>query len=130
MRNIPKIYNPLNQQQLTEISPNFKWDEFFTALGRPQIKSAIVTSPKFMTAISSLVEKISLADWKAYLSWHILHQMAQYLPKNIFNEDFKLRTMITRQTKPTQRWKLCAKSTEEKFGLLIRLKDEADFLFM
>ena len=48
----------------------------------------IVRQPDYFTAMSKELDSVSLADWKLWLKWQVLHEAAPLLSKPFVDEDF------------------------------------------
>jgi endothelin-converting enzyme/putative endopeptidase len=107
----------MTRQQLAALSPAFRWNEYFTAAAAPAFTNINVSYPDFVKAINSQVEAASLADWKTYLTWHVLHAEAHLLPTAFAQENFNFfgKTLVgTEEMRP--RWKRCASYSDGALG--------------
>ncbi len=48
----------------------------------------IVRQPEFFSAIATLLDQVSLADWKLWCKWNVLNETAELLSKPYVNEHF------------------------------------------
>jgi putative endopeptidase len=101
---------------LTNLTPMFDWPTYFAEAKLP--KAALnVAEPEFMKALDRLLGQGTLADWKAYLRWHLVHSAAPSLSKPFVEENFAFYEKYlggAAEMKP--RWKRCAESTDELLG--------------
>ncbi|MBW2736271.1 MAG: M13 family metallopeptidase [Deltaproteobacteria bacterium] len=113
------MYNKLTRDGLTSLAPGFDWKGYFTGLGRPDIVSINITSKPFFEGVMRLLREQSVRRWRHYLSWHVLHDYADALPKGFMQEDFALRKVLTGQQEIKPRWKRCIASTDSALGELL-----------
>ena len=101
---------------LTNLTPMFDWPAYFAEAKLP--KDALnVQQPEFMKALDRLLEQGTLADWKAYLRWHLLRSASPWLSKPFVDESFGFyEKYLGGATEMKPRWKRCAESTDELLG--------------
>jgi putative endopeptidase len=83
-----KLYHKMTLPQLQALTPHFDWSAYLQAVGYPQLSEFNVTEPAFYQEVDRLISQTSLADLKAYLRWHLLHENALYLSSAFVLEDF------------------------------------------
>ncbi|HUJ39801.1 MAG TPA: M13 family metallopeptidase [Candidatus Acidoferrales bacterium] len=116
-RDPEKIYHRLTEEQLQALTPHFTWRSFFIDAGAPGIHSLVVGQPDFFKALDSALASVSLADWKAYLRWHLIHAAAPGLPSAFEQEDFNFfHKTLTGAKEMQPRWKRCVISTDRMLG--------------
>lgn len=119
-RRDPKgLYNRVDRDGLAKLAPDFPWDEYFKALGAPDLKEINVTAPKFFEEINDLTKKLKPQQWQIYLRWHIIRSFAPQLGAKFSDESFAMERAITGQTKQRDRWKRCVESTDHSLGELL-----------
>src|SRR6202167_1434320 len=100
-----------------KISPDFQWEVYFTKVGLPSLRSLNVTSPGFFKVMNEELGKESLADWKVYLRWHLVHTDAPFLSSVFLNENFAFYGKTLRGQQELQpRWKRCTQSVDGDLG--------------
>jgi endothelin-converting enzyme/putative endopeptidase len=80
-------------------------------------RSVNVNEPKELQEVERLLVEAPLADWRAYLRWHLLHAAAGSLSDAFVEEDFSFygaHLSGAREMKP--RWKRCVESTDQLLG--------------
>jgi putative endopeptidase len=103
--------------ELEKISPAFQWQVYFTKVGLPSLGSLNVASPGFFKAMNEELDKESLADWKVYLRWHLVHAYAPYLSSAFLNENFAFYGKTLRGQQELQpRWKRCTENVDNELG--------------
>lgn len=119
-RRDPKgLYNRVDREGLAKLAPNMPWDEYFKALGAPELKQINVTAPKFFEAVNELVKKLKPAQWQLYLRWHAVRSMAPQLGQKFADESFAMEQVITGQARQRDRWKRCVEATDSALGELL-----------
>ena len=105
MRDPNKLYNKFSVNELTAKTPNLNWADILTELGyKTKQESVIVSNPKYMVFIDSLLNKIPLDDWKVYLQWGVLKSAAPYLSNAFVNANFAYNQSLSGQKEQTPRW--------------------------
>ena len=99
------IYHMVHVTKLNKIYPNFAWQNYFTSMGLPNIKSINLAMPKFMQALNKLLLEIPLNDWKIYLRWHLINEYSPYLPEKFVNENFNMSRQLSGAKTMHPRWR-------------------------
>ena len=117
-RRDPKaLDHKLTSAELEKISPDFQWPVYFAKVGMPSLASLNVTAPNFFKALNEELEKESLADWKIYLRWHLVHADAPHLAAPFLNENFAFYGKTLRgQQELKPRWKRCTEAVDDYLG--------------
>jgi putative endopeptidase len=117
-RRDPKsLDHKMTTAELEKLSPDFKWQLFFTRVGMPSLGSLNVAAPNFFKALNAEVAKESLADWKTYLRWHLVHADAAHLSSAFVNENFAFYGKTLRGQQELQpRWKRCTEAVDGYLG--------------
>jgi putative endopeptidase len=101
-------YNKKDRKELEALAPGLDWSAWFQALGAPdrEIRELIVRQPEYFTALAAMLDKVSLADWKTWLKWHVLQDAAPYLSKSFVDENFAFSgRVLTGAPENRPRWK-------------------------
>ena len=117
-RRDPKaLDHKLTSAELEKISPDFQWPVYFAKVGMPSLASLNVSAPNFFKALNEELEKESLADWKIYLRWHLVHADAPHLAAPFLNENFAFYGKTLRgQQELKPRWKRCTEAVDDYLG--------------
>lgn len=103
--------------ELEKLSPEFQWQVYFTKVGMPSLGSLNVTAPNFFKAMSEQLNSESLADWKTYLRWHLVHADAPFLSSAFVSENFAFYGKTLRGQQEIQpRWKRCTRGVDGDLG--------------
>jgi endothelin-converting enzyme/putative endopeptidase len=99
------------------LNRNFEWRRYLTASGAPAFPSANVAWPDFFKAVDSQIQSHSLENWKAYLTWHLLHSETAFLPSAFVQENFSFfGQTLTGQKEMRPRWKRCVSYADNQLG--------------
>ena len=120
MRDPTKLYNKFSVDGLTAKTPNLNWASILPELGyKTKQDSLIVSNPKFMMFIDSLLNKVSLDDWKTYLKWGVLKDAAPYLSSAFVNANFAYNQSLSGQKEQTPRWQRMSGLIDRQLGDLL-----------
>jgi putative endopeptidase len=117
-RREPKnLDHKMTSAELEKLSPDFQWQVYFTKIGLPALSSLNVASPGFFKAMNEELAKESLADWKTYLRWHLVHADAPFLSAALLNQNFAFYGKTLRGQQELQpRWKRCTENVDDHLG--------------
>src|ERR1700736_3095960 len=117
LRDPQKNYNKMTPDQLQQLTPDWKWSDYFSGIGLTNPGDIDVHQPDFFKAINTAFTSTSLDDWKSYLRWHLINATASALSADFVNEDFDFKEKTlrgTQQIKP--RWKRVITSEDGEIG--------------
>ena len=90
---------------------------YLAEVGAPAFASLDVSDPDFFKALEALLKSVSIADWKAYLRWTLIHGLVSSAPKAFVDEDFAFfDKRLGGQAEIQARWKRCVDATDEQLG--------------
>ncbi len=118
-RNPDNVYHPMTLGQLTLLTPSFAWDKYFAAVGHPELTGINIGQPDFFKTFDQDLTKLSLADWKTYLRWHLIHAYAPYLSKAFVDENFKLTSAVTGAKALLPRWQRVVNEEDGDLGFAV-----------
>ena len=99
-------YNKKDRKALAELAPGFDWPTWFKALGAGEPEEVVVAQPDFFTAMAKALDEVPLGQWKAWLTWRVIHDQAPYLSRPFVDEHFAFygkRLTGAKENRP--RWK-------------------------
>jgi putative endopeptidase len=98
-------YNPKTRAQLIAFAPGLDWQAMLDAMEIGSWDLYNANTPTALKSIAALVKSQPLDDWKAYLTYHHLHNHAPFLPKAIDDENFAFfgKTLAGRE-RQRDRW--------------------------
>jgi putative endopeptidase len=119
-RRDPKtMYNKIDRAGVAKAMPRLEWDALWATVGLKHVKDVTVTSPEFLAGVDKLVTSTAPDVWRAYLAFHVLHDSAPLLTREIEETQFKLESALTGQPEMPPRWKRCVQATERGLGDLV-----------
>jgi putative endopeptidase len=112
-----KRYHIYTFADLQKLAPDFDFEVYFKRVtGRP-VETLNVANPAFLKMVNGLLAAAPVDSWRSYFRWHILSEQAEGLSKAFRDEEFTFwKGNLTRQEKPTPRWKQCTAITDQAFG--------------
>ncbi|HEY1612682.1 MAG TPA: M13 family metallopeptidase [Rhizomicrobium sp.] len=114
---VHKANNPWTRDQFAKRAPGLDWDAYFKAAGLDDQKDFIVWQPSAIAGLSALVGDQKIADWQAYLTFHVLEHNAAVLPKAFVDESFTFNgTVLSGTPKNRDRWKRAVDATNVALG--------------
>jgi putative endopeptidase len=112
-----KLLYRLDRAELRALTPHFDWDAYLHEQGLDAVTITNVTEPGFYRALDRLIDSESLAAWKTYLRWHVVHARAPYLSKAFVDADFDFYRRTLRGVDEDQpRWKKCVQWVDRDLG--------------
>lgn len=108
-RNADKVYNPMTFPELEKLAPDFPWGANFKEAGLPTTsptgpRRVIVAEKSAFPALAKIFKKTPVPVWRDYLTVHLLHEFAPYLPKRFDDRDFAFYgTVLTGRTQQLDR---------------------------
>ena len=101
-----KTYHKMNVQGLQEISPEYNWAAHFKVIGLENPGDFIVGQPAFVAELGKMIQDVSVEDWKIYLKWQVVNNLAAYLPKAFVDQNFDFYgKTLTGSVAQRPRWK-------------------------
>jgi putative endopeptidase len=117
LRDPDKVYHKMAVAKLHEIAGNVSWDSFFKEMGAPAFTEINVAQPDFFSAMNAALKSVSLADWKIYMRWQLVHSVAAALPAKFVEENFNFYgKTLEGQKEMLPRWRRCVQATDHQLG--------------
>jgi putative endopeptidase len=107
-RDAIKTYNAHTLDEVKVLAPQFPWDAWLSGLQAPDgsFGKVIVRQPSFVTALGDALQSTDIADWRSWLTWHVLSEFAAVLPQSFVDEDFEFHgRTLSGQPENKERWK-------------------------
>lgn len=82
-RDPKKQYNPTAIADLQKMTPIIDWNTYLKGIGITKIDSVIVSQPRYMNALQTILSENKVEDWKAYMRWNLLRTSAGLLSTDI-----------------------------------------------
>jgi putative endopeptidase len=116
-RDPQKQYNPFTIEELKKITAQINWDVYFKSIGIATPTVIVVNQPKFYEGLNSLMNSISINEWKVFLKWKLVAEAAPYLSSKFVNESFKFNgTILSGKKQMKPRYKRVQTATDEALG--------------
>ncbi|HEY8560357.1 MAG TPA: M13 family metallopeptidase [Pyrinomonadaceae bacterium] len=117
LRDLNANYNKRTTAQLKELAPNVNWAKYFAERGAPPMSEVNVAQPAFIEKVNALLVWVPIADWKTYLRWQLVHNVAARLSSPFAKTHFDLyASKLTGQKEQQTRWKRCVAETDGSLG--------------
>ena len=98
---------------LIKLAPHFDWTAYFESAKIPRNPKLNVEEPKFLQEFDQQITGASIADWKTYLAWHLLHESAPYLSQPFVDENFAFfQKDLEGRAELKPRWKQCSEAAD------------------
>ncbi|MBL0056305.1 MAG: M13 family metallopeptidase [Chitinophagaceae bacterium] len=121
MRDPVKLYNKFSVDGLSARTPqNLKWASIFSQLGyavKPD--SVVVSAPKFLIFIDSLLSSVPVDDLKTLLQWNVMRDAAPYLSSAFVDANFAYNKALSGQKEQTPRWQRVSNMVDAQLGDLL-----------
>jgi putative endopeptidase len=120
MRDPNSIYHKISRADLARNYPAFNWDSYFAGLKKTETGDLNLAQPEFFNEMSGMLKEVSLNDWKIYLKWHTLNDMAPYLSSAYATANFNFYGKeLSGKQEMEPRWKLAVNSCDEALGMAL-----------
>ena len=111
------LFHKMDLARLQALTPSFTWTRYLKAVGLPEQSEYNVTEPAFFKGVQGQLVSAPLADWKAYLRWHVAHVRAPYLSSAVAQANFDFFGKTLRGTpQMPPRWKRCVQYVDRNLG--------------
>jgi putative endopeptidase len=112
-----KLFHKLTPSELQALTPEFRWETYFTSAQVPESSAINVTEPAFFKELQGELKSRKLADWKTYLRWHLVDRKAPYLSSPFVQANFDFFSKYLRGLKEMPpRWKRCVQRVDRDLG--------------
>ncbi len=117
LRDPDKNYNKMTLAQIGTLTPDWSWESYLHTMSAPALDQANLRQPDFFKEMNRELTAASLADWKVYLRWQLLHAYAPALPENFVQENFDFYgKKLSGAKEILPRWKRCVQATDQNLG--------------
>jgi putative endopeptidase len=117
LRDPQKVYHKMSVVDAQALTPHLPWQGYFQAIGSPKLAEINIGQPDFFMTLDRMLESVSLADWKTYYRWHLIHRSASLLSEPFAQENFNFNGRILTGSKEIRaRWKRCASAVDNQLG--------------
>jgi putative endopeptidase len=107
----------MTSEQLAQLVPSVPWRVYFTDVGvSTPVARVNVDEPAYLKKANELLASRPLEDWRAYLSYHAISNVAPWLDSATVKEDFAFNSRFTGAKELLPRWKRCLRVTDRQMG--------------
>jgi putative endopeptidase len=105
-RDPEKTYNKLTLDEMQSLCPEINWSSFFVAAELKGVDNLVVGQLDFFKSLNSSLTKFPIENWKTYMKWHLINDMAGNLSIEFEQQKFSFYATTLRGTKTMKpRWK-------------------------
>jgi predicted metalloendopeptidase len=109
--------HPMSVAELGALAPRTGWPGYFRSIGLTvPVARVNVAEPSFVRRVDSLLVTAPLAQWRAYLRYHVLATAAPWLSTPFVQEDFAFRSRFSGAKAVLPRWKRCLREADGDLG--------------
>ena len=121
MRDPVKLYNKFAIKDLSaKTANNLDWADIIIRLGvTSKPDSAVVSAPRFLVYIDSLLNAVSVEDWKTYLQWNVMRDASPFLSTPFVDANFAYIKALSGQKEQTPRWQRVSTLVDGQLGDLL-----------
>jgi putative endopeptidase len=106
LRNPQASYHKMPAADLPKFTGDLDWAAYFKATGAPAFTELNLAHPDFFKGFAAQLKSTPVADWQAYLRWHLLNAAAPYLAAPFAQENYRFYDAELRGVKePMARWR-------------------------
>ena len=88
LRDVDKTYHKMRIPALARLARGVDWSSYFRIIGAGREREVVVMQPAFLKAVSAMLVREPLEDWKTYLTWHLVGGSAGYLTAKFEKQSF------------------------------------------
>lgn len=116
-RDVHGMYNTFSMAKLKRSAPHIPWELYFKELGIKNLKNLIVSQPKFIEELESLVTSTLPDHLKTYMTWHLVNAYAGYLSAPFEKASFEFYgKILSGAQKMKPRWKRAIGMVDDALG--------------
>jgi putative endopeptidase len=117
LRNPYASYHKMPVTDLPKFTGEVDWAGFFHGVGAPDFAEINFQQPDFFKAFSAQLSAAPIADWQAYLRWHLGRHASPYLSDAFVQEDYHFYNETLTGTKAIlPRWKRVVTKVDDEAG--------------
>jgi putative endopeptidase len=119
LRDPYKNYNKMAITDLDKMAGNIDWASYLEKTGVQKIDSVIVGQPEFFTALNTALIKTPISDWKQYVKFNLISDMAAVLPDAYGVTAFNYGKLFSGAKVRKPRWKRAIQMEEDAMGEML-----------
>jgi putative endopeptidase len=107
----------MSLDSLHSLVPQLDWASYFRRAGLKKLPARVnVAEPAFFRRAGALLDSIPLADWRAYLRYHVVAASAPWLSTPFVKGSFAYTSLFSGATELLPRWKRCLQAADANIG--------------
>lgn len=114
-RNVKANYNKMSVAALGQKQPNLQWAMLLNDLG-VKTDSINVAQPAYYDKLNTLLESVSIQDWKSYLKANALTHYANFLSQPFVDASFDYAKILTGQAVKKSRAEEMTQAVDQSLG--------------
>jgi putative endopeptidase len=119
LRDPYKNYNKMAINDLGKMAGNIDWASYLKNTGVQKVDSVIVGQPEFFTALNDALTKTPISDWKQYVKFNLISDMAAVLPDAYGVAAFNFNKLFSGAKERKPRWKRVIQMEEDAMGEML-----------
>ncbi|MGH3766663.1 MAG: M13 family metallopeptidase [Pseudonocardiaceae bacterium] len=118
-RDATATYNKFSIADATSRTPGLDWKAYLDTARIPT-PEFVIAEPSYFTALGSALTTMPLADWKSYLKFRLIDDLAPYLNNDLITARFEFRGRdLAGQQEQRPRWKRGVAAVDSAMGDLL-----------
>ena len=110
-------YNKLSVGELQDLCPAVNWLAYFETAELKGVENIVVGQVDFMKALDKSLNTFSIENWKNYMTWHLINDMAGNLSEDFEKQVFSFYSTTLRGTNTMKpRWKRALSKANRNVG--------------
>ena len=105
--------------EVAKMSPSINWTDYLPTIGVKKADSIIVGQPEFFKALDGLLTSVPLQDWKSYVKFNLISDMAAVLPDSYGKASFEYNKLFSGAKERRPRWKRSIQMIEGAMGEML-----------
>lgn len=119
LRDPYKNYNKMAITDLGKMAGNVDWVSYLKNTGVQKVDSVIVGQPEFFSALNEALTKTPISDWKQYVKFNLISDMAAVLPDAYGIASFNYSKLFSGAKERKPRWKRAIQMEEDAMGEML-----------
>ena len=117
-RNVQENYHKMAVSTLDTEQPNIGWKSFLSNL-KADVDSVDVRQPAYYEKLNTMLDSVSLSDWKIYLKAHTISDYANILSQPFQDAAFEYSKVLSGQSVQKPRAQLMAQRVDGQLGFAL-----------
>jgi putative endopeptidase len=119
LRDPYKNYNKMAITDLGKMASNVDWANYLANMGVKSVDSVIVGQPEFFKALNTALTTTAISDWKSYVKFNLVSDLAPVLPDAYGIESFNFNKLFSGAKVSKPRWKRAIQMEEGAMGEML-----------